>query len=107
MLTGEYAIIGYQPGNSARRGTLGALHVASFDGHALRYVGAVGTGFSDAVAAMLRTRLDAIAALRCPVAGLKVKGAVWVTPDLQATVSHRGVTMAGELRHASYRGLVA
>ena len=45
------------------------------------------------------------AALQCAVAGLKVKGAVWVAPDLGAEVAHRGVTTAGELRHASFKGL--
>ena len=66
---------------------------------------AVGTGFSEAVAAMLREKLDAIAAPRCAVGGLKEKGAVWVAPDLRAEVTYRGVTTAGELRHASFKGL--
>jgi hypothetical protein len=34
---------------------------------------------------MLRTKLDAIVTLKCAVAGLKTKGAIWVAPDLQAT----------------------
>lgn len=55
---------------------------------------------------MLREKLDAIAAPRCAVAGLKVKGAVWVAPDLQAEIAYRGVTTAGELRHASFKGVV-
>jgi bifunctional non-homologous end joining protein LigD len=38
-------------------------------------------------------------------ASLKVKGAVWVTPELQAQVAYRGFTTAGELRHASFKGL--
>ena len=61
VLGGEFVIIGYQAGSGARRGIVGALHVATFDGHLLRYAGAVGTGFSEAVAAMLREKLDAIA----------------------------------------------
>ena len=105
VLDGEFVIIGYQPGSGARQATLGALHVASFDGHALRYVGAVGTGFSEAVAAILRQKLDAIAATGCAVPGLKVKGAVWVAPDFRAAVAYRAVTTAGELRHASFKGL--
>ncbi len=55
---------------------------------------------------MLREKLDAIASSRCVVAGLKVKGAMWVAPDLRAEVAYRGVTTAGELRHASFKGLV-
>ena len=66
---------------------------------------AVGTGFSDPVAKALCERMDRIVAPRCPVAGLKVAGAVWVTPDLRAEIAYRGVTTAGELRHASFKGL--
>ncbi len=105
VLSDAFVIIGYQPGSGVRRATVGALHVATFDGHMLRYAGAVGTGFSEAVAAMLREKLDAIAAARCAIAGLKVKGAVWVAPDLRAEIAYRGVTTAGELRHASFKGL--
>ena len=54
---------------------------------------------------MLGGRLDRIVAARCAVPGLKVKGAVWVGPDLRAKVAYRGVTTAGELRHLSFRAL--
>ncbi len=101
-----FVIVGYQPGSGAVRTPLANIKVATFDGHALRYAGAVGTGFSEAVATMLRQRLDGIATPRCAVAGLKVKGAVWVAPDLRAEIAYRGVTTAGELRHASFKGLV-
>ena len=101
-----FVIVGYQPGSGAVRTHLANIKVATFDGHALRYAGAVGTGFSEAVATMLRQRLDKIATSRCAVAGLKVKGAVWVVPDLKAEIAHRGVTIAGELRHASFKGLI-
>ncbi len=70
-----------------------------------RYAGAVGTGFSEWVAAALRERLDSIRSERCAVAGLKAGGAVWVSPDLRAEIAYRGVTTAGELRHASFKGL--
>ena len=76
VLDGDFVIIGYQTQSGARRSTVGALHVASFDGHVLRYATAVGPGFSEAVAAMLRDKVDAICAPRCAVAGLKAKGAV-------------------------------
>ncbi|WP_368669920.1 hypothetical protein [Beijerinckia sp. L45] len=37
---------------------------------------------------------------------MKTKGAVWVRPDLQAEIVYRGVTGSGELRHASFKGLL-
>ena len=106
MKSDDCVIVGYQPGSGAVRTPLANIKVATFDGHALRYAGAVGTGFSEAVATMLRQRLDRITTPRCAVSGLKVKGAVWVTPDLRAEIAYRGVTTAGELRHASFKGLV-
>ena len=105
VLTDEFVIIGYQPGGGAVRTPLANIKVASFDGQRLRYVGAVGTGFSEAVAAALRVRLDKIPAPRCAVPGLKVAGAVWCAPDLRARIAYRGLTTAGELRHASFKGL--
>ena len=99
-------IIGYQPTSGAVRGALANIKIATFDGTRLRYAGAVGTGFSDAVATALRKRLDAIVTVKCPVASLKGKGAVWVAPDLRAEIAYRGLTRAGELRHASFKGLV-
>ena len=85
---------------------LANIKVAGFDGQRLRYAGAVGTGFSELVAAALRDRLDRIVAPRCPVPGLKVGGAVWVSLDLRAEIAYRGVTAGGELRHASFKGLL-
>ena len=106
MQSDTFVIIGYQPGSGAVRAPLANIKVARFDGTRLRYAGAIGTGFSEAVAAALRARLDRIATQRCPIAGLKVSGAVWVTPDLRAEIAYRGTTTAGELRHASFKGLV-
>ncbi|WP_158810781.1 hypothetical protein [Beijerinckia sp. L45] len=80
--------------------------MARLDGTKLVYVGAVGTGFSDAVATMLGSKLDAIVTPKCAVAGLKTKGARWVRPDLQAEIAYRYVTTAGELRHSSFKRLV-
>lgn len=105
VLTDAFVIIGYQPGSGAVRAPLANIKIASFDGQRLRYAGAVGTGFSERVAAALRERLDRIKAPACANRGLKVGGAVWVSPDLRALVAYRGVTAAGELRHASFKGL--
>ncbi|MCX8255320.1 DNA polymerase LigD, ligase domain protein [Beijerinckiaceae bacterium RH AL1] len=100
-----FVIIGFQPGSGAVRAPLANIKIARSDGARLRYAGAVGTGFSERVAAALRERFDRIQTERCPVAGLKVSGAVWVSPDLRALVAYRGITTAGELRHASFKGL--
>ena len=105
VLSDSFVVIGYKPGTGAVQTAIANIKIARFDGERLRYAGAVGTGFSEAVAAALRERLDRIKAPACAVRGLKVGGAVWVSPDLRAQVAYRGVTIAGELRHASFKGL--
>ena len=92
MQSDTFVIIGFQPGSGAVRAPLANMKVARFDGERLRYAGAIGTGFSERVAAALRERLDRIRAERCAVAGLKVSGAVWVSPDLRAEIAYRGTT---------------
>jgi bifunctional non-homologous end joining protein LigD len=106
VLSEAFVIIGYQPTSGAVRGALANLKLARFDGTGLVYVGSVGTGFSDAVATMLRERLDALATPKCAVPRLAAKGAVWVRPELQAEIAYRGTTTSGELRHPSFKGVI-
>jgi bifunctional non-homologous end joining protein LigD len=92
-----FLIIGYQPDG---RGGIANLKLAIEENGALRYAGAVGTGFSDATMRMPREVLDPLTQNRSALPSLKVKGAVWVRPELYANVAHHGFTTAGELRHA-------
>jgi bifunctional non-homologous end joining protein LigD len=98
----DFTIIGYQPDG---RSGIANLKLALDDNGALRYVGTVGTGFSAATMRMLRERLDPLAQKASPVAKLKGRSAVWMRPEHCAVVAYRGFTTAGELRHASYKGL--
>jgi bifunctional non-homologous end joining protein LigD len=97
-----FIIIGYQPDG---RVGIANLKLAIEENGALRYAGAVGTGFSDATMRMLRKVLDPLAEPQSGAAWPKVKGAVWVRPELYANVAYRAFTTAGELRHASFKGL--
>ncbi len=101
-----FVIIGYQPGSGTVRVPIANLKLATLDCALLRYAGAVGTGFSAMVAETLRSKLDRMRASRCAVPSLKVRGAVWVAPELRAEVAYRGLTATGELRQASFKGLV-
>ncbi|HLH50444.1 MAG TPA: non-homologous end-joining DNA ligase [Roseiarcus sp.] len=98
----DFLIIGYQPDG---RGGIANLKLAREEAGALRYAGAVGTGFSVAVMRDLLKQLKPLAQKTSPVAGLKVKGAVWTRPELRAEVAYRGFTATGELRAASFKGL--
>jgi bifunctional non-homologous end joining protein LigD len=97
-----FLIIGYQPDG---RGGIANLKLAVEENGALRYAGAVGTGFSEASMRTLRQRLDPLAEPRSAAAWPKVKGAVWVRPEPRAEIAYRGFTTAGELCHASFKGL--
>ncbi len=103
----EFVIGGYTAGQGARA-ALGALLLGVHEeGGALRYVGDVGTGFSQAQLATLLAQLQALSRDSSPFdAGPAVVGRPrWVQPRMLAEVSFAGWTRAGRLRHAVFRGL--
>jgi bifunctional non-homologous end joining protein LigD len=71
----------------------------------LRYVGAVGTGWSEADGLALKKQLDTFSMPEAPLAGVMAKGAVWTHPSLRARNAYRGWTADGLLRQASFKGL--
>jgi bifunctional non-homologous end joining protein LigD len=96
-----FAIVGSMPGE---RSQIAHLMLATEEDGELRYVGAVGTGWTEAEALALKNRLDALALREATVEGVKAKGAVWTAPDLWAKVAYRGLTSGGEPRQASFKG---
>ncbi len=107
----EVVIGGYTPGRGMRQKTIGALLLGvpdPADPQRLRYVGKVGTGFSDAELVRLRALLDDRAAARNPFDTLprtEQRTARWVRPELVGEVRHAGMTGGGRLRQPSWRGL--
>jgi bifunctional non-homologous end joining protein LigD len=93
------------------RGGFGALLLGYHNkAHELIYAGKVGTGFSDALLASLRRRLDSITQKESPFADLQrtvgeARGAHWVRPQLVAQVAFTEWTRGGHLRHPSFLGL--
>jgi hypothetical protein len=100
--TDYFAIIGYEPRGSGR---IANLKLAANDNGALRYAGAVGTGFTAVVMRDLLKRLEPLVQKQSSIADLKAKGTIWTRPELIAEVNYRGVTTTGELRHANFKGL--
>jgi bifunctional non-homologous end joining protein LigD len=105
----EFVVLGWTPPAGSRAG-LGALHLGFRDAEQrMHYAGGVGTGFSDAVLAALRRRLDGLRS--GPPVGLLYAGEPperrinWVTPTLVAEVRYAGWSGAGRVRHAVYVGL--
>ena len=103
----EVVIGGYTPPKGSRSG-LGALLVGVNDASGrLRYAGKVGTGFTDAMLADLKRRLDRLKQPTPPFADKppRAAGVTWVRPELVAEVAFTEWTSDGRLRHPSFRGL--
>ncbi|MFK4761276.1 ATP-dependent DNA ligase [Microbacterium sp. ZW T5_45] len=105
----EAVIVGIRPGKGDRAGSIGSLLLAvPSSGGGLRYVGRVGTGFTDR---MLRDLLATLTPLRitdAPLEGVPAadaSDAQWVRPELVGEVEFANWTPDGILRHSRWRGL--
>ncbi|MFJ2553191.1 non-homologous end-joining DNA ligase [Microbacterium sp. NPDC087591] len=106
----EAVIVGIRPGKGDRESTLGSLLLAVPDtaGGALRYVGRVGTGFTERALRDLLMRLEPLRVDSAPLDGvpaLDASDALWVRPELVGEVEFANWTPDGVLRHARWRGL--
>jgi bifunctional non-homologous end joining protein LigD len=106
----EVVIGGWRPGAGRRAGVIGSLMlgVPAGDGH-LRYVGQVGTGFTDTMLQQLGAQLAPLVRPTSPFTG-RLPTAVtaqahWIEPVLVGEVAFSEWTTDGILRHPSWRGL--
>lgn len=107
----EAVIGGWRAGEGGRSGAIGSLLLGIPDGAALRFIGRVGTGFSDkelagltAVLAPLRTE---VSPFDPPLSRQEARGVTYVRPELVGEVRYGELTSEGRLRHSSWRGLRA
>jgi bifunctional non-homologous end joining protein LigD len=109
--TQEVIVGGWTDGEGRRGGTFGSLLLGVRDERdgRLRYVGHVGTGFTDGVLqtlhGMLRERERPVSPFDEPVPPEHSRRAHWAHPDLVGEVEHRQWTPDNRLRHPSWRGL--
>lgn len=110
----EAVIVGIRPGKGDRESTLGSLLLAVPDTaggpgpRRLRYVGRVGTGFTERTLRDLLTRLEPLRVPSAPLDGVPApdaSDALWVRPELVGEVEFANWTPDGVLRHARWRGL--
>ena len=112
----ELVVGGWSRGEGSRSSSFGSLLVGAYDEQGLRFVGAVGTGFSEKTMDDLMPRLQALVADDMPFAddprtmgtgrfGKPIKDPVWVEPSLVARVEFRELTSTGRLRAPSFKGL--
>ncbi len=108
MLTRDVVIGGWKPGQGQRDGQFGSLMMGLPDAGRLRYIGNVGSGFTDRVLADLGGRLAALASTGSPFTGVPrevARDARWVRPELVGEVRYAEWTGEGRLRHPTWRGL--
>jgi bifunctional non-homologous end joining protein LigD len=102
----EFVIGGWTDGSGTRERGFGSLMLGAYDGADLRYVGSVGTGFSDA---MLRDLLSELQPLLIEIdpfgAGPPRPVGHFVEPRLIAEVGYGEWTRDLVLRHPSFTGL--
>ncbi|MDO8145380.1 ATP-dependent DNA ligase [Isoptericola sp. 178] len=115
--TQEAVVIGWRPlrvGTPTEdpRSVGGLLLALPVEDDGWRYVGRVGTGFSDRVRRELADRLAGQERPTAPVGdvpAIDAAGARWVSPDVVVEVRHTGWTGdapgEGSLRHAVWRGI--
>ena len=100
----EFVIGGYTAPMGGRQ-HLGALLVGLYDGPKLRYVGKVGTGFTQNTLEMLSQKLERLRTKKSPFEPPPLRDATWVRPRLVAQLVYAEWTADGKLRQPAFLGL--
>ncbi|MFE6495849.1 non-homologous end-joining DNA ligase [Streptomyces sp. NPDC057748] len=104
--TVDVIVGGWVPGRGRLTGLPGALLVGETHAGGLRYVGSVGTGWSDTERTTLAELLRVAAIDECPFDNAPgVAGAQWVLPRLVGEVRYTSRTRSGLLRQPSWHRL--
>ena len=103
----EVVVVGWREGGGNRAGKVGSLLLAVPDGGVLRYVGRVGSGFTEQETGAWLERFEPLRRADPAVADvptLDARGAVWLDPVQVAEVEFGDWSPAGRLRHPRWRG---
>lgn len=97
---------GFTQGDGGRAHTFGALLLGLWTDEGLRWIGAVGTGFSDPDLSKIRSALDDMRLDRSPFipSGEMPRNVAWVFPQLVAMVEYKEWTSVGRLRAPVFKG---
>ena len=107
--TQEVVLGGWRPGQGRREGTIGALLLGAYDDTGLRYIGDVGTGFTDQALVDLQGELEPLAQKQSPFVNVvpreRARNVRWLRPERVGEVEYRKFTVDQMLRHSTWRGL--
>jgi len=98
---------GWRPGNGNREGTIGSLLLGIPDENGLRYVGRVGSGFTDAGLTEAMRILAPLARKEPSLVDVPpedAREAHWVEPTLVGEVTYTELTSTHRLRHPVWKG---
>lgn len=111
----DVVVGGWSKGEGARSDRFGSLLVGAYDGDELRFLGSVGTGFTDKTLTQVLGRMKTLETGENPFSsdprdgkerwGKPIKDPHWIEPRLVAAVEFRELTSAGRLRAPSFKGL--
>jgi bifunctional non-homologous end joining protein LigD len=105
----EVIVCGWKPGAGRRTDMIGSLLLGVYDGGQLRYVGHVGTGFTQDMLAELMAELKPLERDTSPfgttVPAQQARDVHWVKPRLIGEVAFAEWTNEGILRQPSWHGL--
>ena len=112
----DVVVGGWSLGEGARSRSFGALLAGVFDDAGLRFIGAVGTGYTERMLADLMPKLREQETTDCPFVedptglppsrfGKALRNARWCKPTLVARVEFRELTAGLRLRAPSFKGL--
>ena len=109
--TQEAVIGGWRKGEGGRSSGIGALLLGIPEGGGLRFIGRVGTGFTDKDLAALKAVLAPLHTDQSPfkpaLPRAETKDVTYVRPELVGEVRYGEMTSDDRLRHPSWRGLRA
>jgi bifunctional non-homologous end joining protein LigD len=107
--TQDCVILGWTPGQGGRSGSFGALLVGALDGDRWRWIGQVGSGFTERTLERIREQLAALVRDAPPIDDpdlAKVKGATFVEPELVCEVEYQEITKSTKkMRAPSFKGI--
>ncbi len=107
--TQDCVIVGWTAGQGGRSNTFGALLVAALDGGEWKWIGQVGTGFTDTMLDIVQAKLDPLTRETPPIDDpdlAAVKGVTFVEPELVCEVEYLEITKgAKKMRAPSFKGL--